>query len=680
MSLDEIVIATDSDVLVSPEPDDDVLILVDSEADTINVPSQGPPGPPGSSGSDGTDGNTILYGGSDPIATTGKDGDSYINTTTHFMFGPKSGGIWPPGFSLVGPQGPRGNTVLYGSGPPTGAVGQDGDFYVDQTNHVMYGPKAAGVWPSTGTSLVGPQGPQGVPGVPGQRGSLWYEGAGPPGTISGQQEQDNYLNVTNGDVYTLVAGAWGSPVGNIRGPMGPVGASIAYVSDTPPTGVPDNTLWWESDTGNLYLYYNDGNTKQWVIACPQPDTTSFLLKTGDTMTGSLTLAANPTAPLHAASKQYVDNVVGGVRYDTAQSLTGAQQQQARQNIFAAPYDAMQYNGLQINGNFEIAQERGSASVTITTGQATYVLDQWQIGYNSAAIASFTAQQLAFSAGGQPFGLQLNSCLYMKSGSAGTVGGGASDNCFMGCVIEGTRWSRLGYGHATAKPLTVSFWMAATRAGTYSLSFRNATPNRSYVAPFTHGGGSFWEYKQITIPGCPDGTWDKAAGVGCYIGVNLGAGSSLRAPTDNAWLTGSYMGSVAQTSAYSAANDEVYLAGFHVVPGNEGPPSDRLSFVLRPGDDELRLCMRYLQYSITGARFTATGTGQVVEDITRFAVPMRGIPTMTLIGTPPVGSSNVQAGYPQLQTPSNVAFRFLIASNAAGDCYHLYQTAKADARI
>lgn len=37
-----------------------------------------------------------------------------------------------------------------------------------------------------------------------------------------------------------------------------------------------------------------------------PDTT-FVRKAGDTMTGFLTLSADPTAPLHAATKQYVDN-------------------------------------------------------------------------------------------------------------------------------------------------------------------------------------------------------------------------------------------------------------------------------------------------------------------------------------------------------------------------------------
>jgi hypothetical protein len=63
----------------------------------------------------------------------------------------------------------------------------------------MFGPKAGGAWPA-GTSLIGPQGPQGIQGIQGiqgpigntgTRGSLWYEGSGPPGTISGQLDNDN---------------------------------------------------------------------------------------------------------------------------------------------------------------------------------------------------------------------------------------------------------------------------------------------------------------------------------------------------------------------------------------------------------------------------------------------------------------------------------------------------------
>lgn len=37
-----------------------------------------------------------------------------------------------------------------------------------------------------------------------------------------------------------------------------------YVGDTPPPTPAPNKLWWESDSGMLFLWFNDGNTTQWV--------------------------------------------------------------------------------------------------------------------------------------------------------------------------------------------------------------------------------------------------------------------------------------------------------------------------------------------------------------------------------------------------------------------------------
>lgn len=48
--------------------------------------------------------------------------------------------------SDTGPQGPRGNSVLSGSGEPGAYLGIDGDFYINTDNNDMYGPKTAGVW------------------------------------------------------------------------------------------------------------------------------------------------------------------------------------------------------------------------------------------------------------------------------------------------------------------------------------------------------------------------------------------------------------------------------------------------------------------------------------------------------------------------------------------------------
>lgn len=38
----------------------------------------------------------------------------------------------------------------------------------------------------------------------------------------------------------------------------------ALASDTPPANPADNQQWWRSTNGQMYLWYNDGNSKQWV--------------------------------------------------------------------------------------------------------------------------------------------------------------------------------------------------------------------------------------------------------------------------------------------------------------------------------------------------------------------------------------------------------------------------------
>ena len=84
----------------------------------------GAAGPAGPQGPAGADGRTVLYGTADPT-TEGVDGDFYINTTSHFMFGPKAT-VWPAGISLIGPQGPAGATGPQGDTGPTGPQGAAG--------------------------------------------------------------------------------------------------------------------------------------------------------------------------------------------------------------------------------------------------------------------------------------------------------------------------------------------------------------------------------------------------------------------------------------------------------------------------------------------------------------------------------------------------------------------------
>lgn len=85
-----------------------------------------PEGPQGDPGADGADGLTVLNGAGVPGAGLGLDGDFYIDTTAHAIYGPKAAGAWGAGTSLIGPQGPAGVQGPQGVAGPTGAAGADG--------------------------------------------------------------------------------------------------------------------------------------------------------------------------------------------------------------------------------------------------------------------------------------------------------------------------------------------------------------------------------------------------------------------------------------------------------------------------------------------------------------------------------------------------------------------------
>ena len=85
--------------------------------------------------------------------------------------------------------------LLFSSGTPSNALGKDGEFCLDHTGFLFFGPKAGGAW-GTGTQIetaeslsaalanipAGPEGPPGQPGTKGVTGDIGPAGAtGAPG-------------------------------------------------------------------------------------------------------------------------------------------------------------------------------------------------------------------------------------------------------------------------------------------------------------------------------------------------------------------------------------------------------------------------------------------------------------------------------------------------------------------
>lgn len=114
----------------------------------------------GQKGDPGEAGKTWYSGSGVPSSESGVVGDFYLDTLNSVYYGPKTESGWGTGTSILGETGSAGTdgkTWHSGSGVPSSGTGVDGDFYLDTTNSVYYGPKSSGAWPE-GVSIIGADG------------------------------------------------------------------------------------------------------------------------------------------------------------------------------------------------------------------------------------------------------------------------------------------------------------------------------------------------------------------------------------------------------------------------------------------------------------------------------------------------------------------------------------------
>jgi hypothetical protein len=168
---------------------------------------RGPKGDKGDAGAQGANGYSVLSGVGAPTSGIGVSGDFYVNTTSHTIYGPKTGAGWGSATSLIGPQGPAGTSGGVGSTGPQGPKGDTGaQGFQGLTG--LPGPTGA-------TGATGPQGFTGSNGVKGDTGATGPAGAGGGQGPKGDQGSQGPAG-SNG-----AAGAQGVP-GN-TGPTGPTG-------------------------------------------------------------------------------------------------------------------------------------------------------------------------------------------------------------------------------------------------------------------------------------------------------------------------------------------------------------------------------------------------------------------------------------------------------------------------
>jgi hypothetical protein len=284
-------------------------------------------------------------------------------------------------------------------------------------------------------------------------------------------------------------------------------------------------------------------------------------------------------------------------------------------IDAAPFDA--YSGIQINGSMDVSQENGTAQQT----GIGYICDGWQQSYSGSM--TLGSSQAPFTMGGFRNFLVQTVGIAQPSLGAGNFG-------IIYQQIEGYRIARLGWGTVYAQPITIGFYSKHHRPGLYSVSVRNGTVDRAYLATYAHSVADVEQYNFITIPGDVSGTWAAGNTAGMIIAFSLGAGSNFTAPSANTWLAGGYQAAPGQVNAVAATSDVFRITGVVVLPGIQAPTAAQSSLIMRPYDQELLTCQRYYYKRASGISGYNIASSAIIEWF-HHPVTMRATPTVIAAG-------------------------------------------------
>lgn len=293
----------------------------------------------------------------------------------------------------------------------------------------------------------------------------------------------------------------------------------------------------------------------------------------------------------------------------------------------------------INGEFLIWQDGTSFSPVANN---SYPADQWQYLVSGAAAhdaSRSTDVPTVVQAGRKFLYSLLLDCTTADASLAGT------DYTALYHPIEGYNW--LAFAE---RELTLSFWVKATKIGTYCVAIKSGGSDRSFVAEYTVDVTDTWEFKTVTFDASPSaGTWSFTNGLAAALIFPLASGANYHT-TPDAWQTGNFFATANQVNATDNTANNFRITGVQLEVGDTAS-----EFESRTWQEEMHLCERYLlksfNYAIAPAQNAGSANGEARfisvaagSATTRsggipFVSGMRVAPTMTLYNS---NAANAQA--------------------------------------
>ena len=272
----------------------------------------------------------------------------------------------------------------------------------------------------------------------------------------------------------------------------------------------------------------------------------------------------------------------------------------------------------INGNMVIDQRNNGSSVT---PNVNYTLDRWQ-GVNTQT-SKFTVQRNAGSIT-PPSGFAY----YLGATSSSAYSVVTGDTFYICQYIEGNNSAEFGFGTASAKTVTLSFYAYSSLTGTFGGSLANSAGNRSYPFSYTIGSANTWERKTVTIAGDTTGTWLTDSGIGIQVRIGLGSGATYSG-TANSWAAANYVQPTSSVSVVGTNGATFYVTGVQLEAGSVATAFTTATGTL---SGELAACQRYY-YRLTGSAsfgtissFGSAASGSAAYPVFVLPVTMRTAPT------------------------------------------------------
>jgi hypothetical protein len=276
----------------------------------------------------------------------------------------------------------------------------------------------------------------------------------------------------------------------------------------------------------------------------------------------------------------------------------------------------------INGDMRIAQRGTSLATTSSEG---YIIDRYVVGSFNGNTITYTQDTDV------PTGYGFTNSMKATN----TTGTAASTFETICQRMEGLITSQLDFGSASAKQITLSFWVKSSVTGTYNVGFRNSANDRGYVADYTISSANTWEKKTITITGDTTGTWLTTNGIGIRTWFILGA-SAGNSTSPDTWSASANMGSTNLSNTWTTtASATFYITGVQLEVGTEATP-----FEHKPYDMELARCQRYYgKGDSANNKHGGLYDGSLYLGEIFFPTTMRATPTITVSGSGAAGSAS-----------------------------------------